>query len=172
MYAASASGFSLDISILTSNRGRSGRDREKDRMVKERHDGIIEDVKTFTLPLNSLTLPATCNSVVLRQRHYSFSLYQHQTDFFLLISILVTAVLSCWSFPWHRPLYFFIYLTPPLKSRLAGRKLIFSVFPFVQLPLSCSQSLSLSVLPCVTAFHFVLLFFYLFLEPLCRSCSC
>lgn len=79
--------------------------------------------------------------------------------------------LACRSSPRHQPLYFLIYLTALLKSLISlGGNSFFPVFLFVQLFLSGFQSRSLSVLPCVTAFYFVLLFCYLFLGPLRLSC--
>lgn len=114
-----------------------------------------------------MTLPATCKSVFRRQRHSSLSLYQHQTHTFPLIPILVTAAASVLlDFP-LTPATVLLHLSHATSqiSHLTGRKLIFSVFPFVQLPLSAVQSLPLSVLPCVAAFYFALLFCYLFLGP-------
>lgn len=87
--------------------------------------------------------------------------------------------LACRSSPRHQPPYFFIYLTALLKSLISlGGNSFFPVFLFVQLFLSGFQSRSLSVLPCVTAFYFVLLFCYLYsgatatLMPLLISIIC
>lgn len=93
----------------------------------------IEIWKTFSQTWNKETIPAsTCNSVV-RQRHQSVSLSQHQTVPLLLPSILVTAVLSCLSSPWHQAtvLLHFSHASSQI-CHLSGRKLIFTVFPFAK----------------------------------------
>lgn len=91
-------GFSADISILTWNTERRDIDRrtiweikkQTGRVTRWQTGGYKNIFPVFRRTVNSETSPATCKTVVLRQRHYSVSLYQYQTGTFLLISILVT----------------------------------------------------------------------------------
>lgn len=122
------------------------RDKETDR-VSERETrwqtgGYKNIFPAFSITVNSVTLPATCKSVVLRQRHY-LSVSTADRRFPSHINSGHCCVLSCQSFPRHRPLYFFIYLTPLLKSliSLVGN----SFFPSLHLSNSLCLAFNLSL---------------------------
>lgn len=164
-------------SILTSKREKSAthwmtfweikthRERKRDKMANWKIEKYFSRLKyncKLWLHLPSVEVRFKTKTLL------HLSLYQHQTGVPLplpLISILVTAA----SFPQHRPLCFFIYLTPLLKSLISLVRNSFFRFSICQTSFdSLSITLFLSVLPCVTAFHFIL-FCHPFLEPLCLS---